>query len=249
MRERDMTDGNAGGAVSDAQLVSYMHDALDADTRAMVQAEIASSRAAAERLRMLRAREARFGAMLKLLDPDELSTRRSAATTRSIMWTHMHAQRRTALVRAAAVVLILGAAALTFDPVRATAAGGLRSVAVALGLRAADTAPRPTGDMPSMVRTTFVWTGPVFTVALPPQAAVHISVEPGADGRATVIHESGVAVVVGGDGVRIEEATAPLSLHIELPTGVTTLRIRQDGRVRDHPLSGVRHEIVVTPGV
>jgi hypothetical protein len=74
-------------------------------------------------------------------------------------------------------------------------------------------------------------------------------VEPGADGRATVIHESGVAVVVGGDGVRIEEATAPLSLHIELPTGVTTLRIRQDGRVRDHPLSGVRHEIVVTPGV
>lgn len=238
---------NGMDAVSDAQLVSYMHDALDADARAAVESRLAASHATAERLRLLRSREVRLGSMLKLLDPDELSTRRSAAVIAPAVRGRPRATRRATLGRAAAIVLIIGAAALLVEPVRAAAVEGLRSVAAVLGIMPPAAEPPESASAPA-VRTAFGWTGPVFTVELPPAAAANIGVERGTDGVVVVTHASAVSVIVGPDGLRIDSSNiAQLSLHLQLPLGTGKLRIRQGGSTTDHELSGAQRRIEVTP--
>lgn len=238
MRDGDTSWSAGASGLEDADLVDYLHDELSPLRREDVQQQIDASPEAAARLRQLERREERLRTLLPQIDPDELSVRRSARAVTDMI-AASRADRRSArrrrVLAAAGIVAVLGAAALTVEPVRAALADGVRSVARALGLET-ESAVTPAGDPDpagALVRTTVPLDGAVFIVELPAAGGV-IEAMTADVARATVSHSPDVPIVVTPTGVRIAAAGATVS--IVLPAG-TALRVVHDGRATDHPLS------------
>lgn len=238
-------EGEEADMISDADLIDYLHDELNADAHARVADEIGASRAAGERLQQLRSREARLSELLHTLDPDELTIRRSATAARSVVTRAARPPRTTPLLRAAAIIVLLGGAIAFVQPVRALVADGLRSLGLAVGIGRETPAatPRPDPDPAAMVRTTFAWNGPVFTVAVPAAMTGRLELATGDAAAASVAHASAVPILVTPDGIRIADGTAAADLRILLPRSVATVRVLQGGRLSEHPVGAAAQTI------
>lgn len=235
---------NEEGSVSDTQLLQYLHEELTDDERARVDAHLAASPAAAERLLALRRRSVRLSAMLSAADPSPAEVRASARAimqhvpvgarriTPAIQWW----PRTPALRMAAAVTLVLGGALLV-EPARAWMIDGLRAAAVAVGLtsdeRAPAVAPAPAG---STMRVSFAWTGSTFEIAAG-AASGTLVLRRGETGRAAAESNGTGGIVITPRGIRLDAAGADGAVYtVTLPPSVGTVRLIRPEGASEHAL-------------
>jgi hypothetical protein len=240
-------------AVSDTQLIQYLHGELSDAERTRLDALVAGSPVLGERLRVLRDRTTRLSALLGTLDPAPEAVEASAHEIRPIVDRDVVAPRRgwwasTRVLQAAAVVAVLLGGALFVEPVRAWIVEQARAVGAAVGLIEVESAVAPVpeaGQAPvgSDVRFSFAWSSSVFEVSAGSVAGTLVVVA-GAEGEVTAeirrdadtgdaaftIMPAGIRIDgVGGDGV---------VYTLTLPPEVRTLRLSHRGRTTEHDVSG-----------
>jgi hypothetical protein len=243
--------------VSDARLMQYLHGELSDAERAYVDAQLARSAAAAERLRVLRHRTTRLSTLLGAADPVPADVQASAGEIRPIVdrtvVTHVNWWRRTPpALRAAATIALLLGGVLLVEPVRAWVLDQARAVAEAVGLldtEPADASPAaPASSTPAAgvdVRYSFPWSASTFEITTG-SAIGTLVITTGRAGQVTAA-TTGTAgsFLTMPEGIRIEGEGATDAVYtITLPPDVRTLRLNHGGRTIEHTVpaggSGLR---------
>jgi hypothetical protein len=247
-------------AVSDTQLIQYLHGELSDAERTRLDALVAGSPVLGERLRVLRDRTTRLSALLGTLDPAPDAVQASAHEIRPIVDRDVVAPRRgwgpsTRVLQAAAVVAVLLGGALFVEPVRAWIVEQARAVGAAVGLIDVESAVAPVpeagqGPVGSDVRFSFAWSSQVFEVSAGSVAGTLV-VTSGPPGEATV-EIRGAGEATAGDaaagnaaftimpgGIRIDGVGGESVVYrLALPPAVRTLRVSHRGRTTEHDVSG-----------
>jgi hypothetical protein len=228
----------ADGHLSDGEIVQALDGALPPPERERADAHLAGCDLCGGRLRQLRVRSVRLGALLREADwetppaqaLDELSVRRA---------------RRTAPVprpwlRAAAVVLVLLGAGVLASPLRARALEWISTQWAQLsGAEARPTAPAPPSleEPPAGTRIRFVPVGGVFTVEFDfAQPGGTVTLRLGDSDSATVEQVGGSApvellVIPSESRVRVRNRAGDTSdYRVRVPEGAQGVRIRVGNR-------------------
>ncbi|HSK20317.1 MAG TPA: hypothetical protein VK912_14290 [Longimicrobiales bacterium] len=227
--------------MSDAQLLRYVHDELSESERARVEAEVAGTPGAAERLRVLQQRSLRLSALLTAVDPSEedvlASVRGIQPALDGSVIPLQQVRHRTALLRAAAIATLLFGGLLLVEPARAWVGDQLRAAAGSLGLINVQAVPDPPEPPPaaSDVRLSFEWASATFDISAL-TAAGTVVIRRGDVGVATaeIMGSPDGALTVMPGGIRIEGGGAPDAVYaLTLPPNVE-VRLRRGDTVTEH---------------
>jgi anti-sigma factor RsiW len=229
----------ADGHLSDGEMVQLMDGELAGPERERADAHLTACEVCGGRLRRLRGRSLRLGALLREADwevppaqaPDELSVRRArrAAAPAPRSW-----------LRAAAVVLVLLGVVVVASPLRARVTDWLTDTwAQITGAETRPTASPapPPGERTAGTRVRFVPVGGVFTVELDhPQREGTATLRLSGSDSATVEQVGGGApvellVVPSESRVRVRNRPGDTSdYRVRVPEGAREVRIRLGDR-------------------
>lgn len=224
---------------SDGDLVRWLDGEADAAERSRTHAHVAMCDACAERLEMFRRRSARLSTLLTetdaplpALSPPLGPVERGRARER-----RFRVPRPTASgwLRAAAVVLLVAAVALSVDPVRAWVVDRWTDLEAAFTEDAGVPAPIPVPASESTggAVVSFVPTGEVFRLTFDhPQAGgeLVLRVEDGAQASVQIVDGAGEMLLVLPGGVRVHNSAASTADYsVRVPAGLEAVRVRIGG--------------------
>ena len=228
--------------ITDAELIRYLDGELRGADRSELDARLAATPAAAERLAALRQRSARLAGLIGTADPNELETQRSARAIRAQVEKAERTQRwlprMSPALRAAAVITLLLGFGLAVPPVRAWMIEQVRQLVAALREPAAQpqppaqTTPAAAQPQEAPVAIGFAVSSDTFTIiALNAQGELIVQRDTITRASAEQAANSGANLLVAPNGLRIEGGT-PEAIHtLRLPERVRMVVFRRQNGV------------------